>query len=188
MTFLEVLITSSTLILLTEIGDKTMITTMCLSAQHRRPAIVLLVTMLALASSTLIAIAIGFILSSALPLEFILYLSAAIFICLGIHTLVRGNPEQADSCDNPQTFLSMLSLVFFSELGDKSQIAVLGLAAQFQFPLMVLVGVLIGFLVVNSIGAFAGDRLANVISMSTIRKVSGFIFILFGVLMLLGFI
>ena len=82
----------------------------------------------------------------------------------------------------------MLSLVFFSELGDKSQIAVLGLAAQFQFPLMVLVGVLIGFLVVNSIGAFAGDRLANVISMSTIGKVSGFIFILFGVLMLLGFI
>ncbi len=188
MTFLEVLITSSTLILLTEIGDKTMITTMCLSAQHRHPAIVLLVTMLALTSSTLIAVAIGFILSSTLPLEFILYLSAALFICLGIHTLVQKKPEQADSCDNPQTLLSMFSLIFFSELGDKSQIAVLGLAAQSQFPFMVLVGALIGFLVINSIAAFAGNRLANIISMDTIRKVSGFVFILLGVFMLLGFI
>ena len=188
MSFFEVLIASSTLILLTEIGDKTMITTMCLGAQHRHPAIVLLVAMLALASSTLIAVVIGFVLSSALPLEFILYLSAALFICLGIHTLVRKIPEQTDSCDNPQTLLSMFSLVFFSELGDKSQIAVLGLAAQSQFPVMVLVGALIGFLVVNSIGAFAGDRLANVISMGTIRNVSGFVFILFGVLMLLGLI
>jgi putative Ca2+/H+ antiporter (TMEM165/GDT1 family) len=188
MTFLEVLITSSTLIFLTEIGDKTMITTMCLGAQHRHPAVVLLVAMLALASSTLIAVVIGFILSSTLPLEFILYLSAALFMCLGIHTLVRKIPEQANGCDNPQTLLSMFSLVFFSELGDKSQIAVLGLAAQSQFPVMVLVGALIGFLIVNSIGAFAGDRLANVISMGTIRKVSGIVFILFGVLMLLGFI
>jgi len=169
-------------------GDKTMITTVCLGAQLGHPAIVLPVTMLALASSTLIAVVIGFVLSTTLPLEFILYLSAALFICLGIHTLVRKMPEQADSCDSPQTFLSMFSLIFFSELGDKSQIAVLGLATQFQFPVMVLVGALIGSLVVNSIGAFAGDRLANVISMGTIRKVSGFVFILFGVLMLLGFI
>jgi len=188
MLFLEALITSSALILLTEIGDKTMITTMCLGAQHRHPAIVLLVAMLALTSSTLIAVAIGFVLSSTLPLEVILYLSAALFICLGIHTLVRRIPEQTDSCDNPQSLLSMFSLIFFSELGDKSQIAVLGLATQSQFPVMVLAGALIGFLVVNSIGAFAGDRLANVISMGTIRKVSGFVFILFGVLMLLGFI
>lgn len=53
---------------------------------------------------------------------------------------------------------------------------------------MVLIGALIGFLVINSIAAFAGNRLANVISISAIRKVSGFVFILFGVLMLLGFI
>lgn len=82
----------------------------------------------------------------------------------------------------------MFSLIFFSELGDKSQIAVLGLAAQSQFPFMVLVGALIGFLVINSIAAFAGNRLAIIISVDTIRKVSGFVFILLGVFMLLGFI
>ena len=185
---LQVLLSSIGLVFLTELGDKTMITAMCLSAQYRRPWIVLLATMIALATSTLIAVIIGVILSASLPVDLIIYISGVLFLGLGIYTLTRRNNESPDECDTPGTFLSMVSLILFSELGDKSQIAILALAVQSIFPIMVFTGAIIGFLLLNTISVFAGDRISGKIPLKTIRLVAGFVFILFGVLVIFGII
>ncbi|MFW9973695.1 MAG: TMEM165/GDT1 family protein [Candidatus Thorarchaeota archaeon] len=174
------------LVLLMEIGDKTMLTTICLSAQYRRPGLVLLSTMTALATSSIIAVVVGLILSTALPIEIITYVSGILFIGLGIFTFIRANSEAPDSCDNPGTLFGMFSLVLFSELGDKSQITILALAAQSSFAIMVFIGSIIGFLVVNSIGAIAGDRVSAHIPLKIVKRVVGFIFILFGLLVVFG--
>ncbi len=185
---LQVLLSSIGLVFLTELGDKTMITAMCLSAQYRRPWIVLLATMIALTTSTLIAVIIGVILSAAIPVDLIIYISGVLFLGLGIYTLARRNNESPDECDTPGTFLSMVSLILFSELGDKSQIAILALAVQSVFPTMVFTGAVIGFLLLNIISVFAGIRISDRISLKTIRLVAGFVFILFGVLVIFGII
>ena len=93
---LQVLLSSIGLVFLTELGDKTMITAMCLSAQYRRPWIVLLATMIALATSTLIAVIIGVILSTSIPVESIIYISGFLFLDLGIYTLSRRNNDAPD--------------------------------------------------------------------------------------------
>ncbi len=80
----------------------------------------------------------------------------------------------------------MFSLVLMSELGDKSQITILALAAQSPFAIIVFMGSIIGFLIVNALGAWAGDRVATRIPIQTIKKVVGIIFILFGVLIVMG--
>ena len=80
----------------------------------------------------------------------------------------------------------MFSLVLLSELGDKSQITILALAAQSTFVIMVFIGSIIGFLVVNSIGALAGDRVAARIPLKIVKRVVGLIFILFGTLIVFG--
>ncbi len=183
---IQTLISSTGLVLLMELGDKTMLTTICLSAQYRRPKLVLLATMLALATSSVIAVIIGYILSSTLPIEIITYVSGILFIALGIYTLVTSNSDVPDTCDNPGTMFGMFSLVLMSELGDKSQITILALAAQTPFAIIVFVGSIIGFLIVNGLGAWAGDRVAARIPIKTIKKVVGIIFILFGVLIVLG--
>jgi putative Ca2+/H+ antiporter (TMEM165/GDT1 family) len=183
---LEALIESIGLILLMELGDKTMLTTMCLSAQYRRPKLVLLATMAALATSSVIAVIIGFILSATLPVEIITYVAGILFLLLGILTLVNSNSETVDTCDNPGTLFGMFTLVLVSELGDKSQIATLALAAQSQFPIMVFIGAIIGFLIVNSIGAYAGTTIAERIPIKTVKRVVGAIFILFGLLVIFG--
>ncbi len=183
---LQTLIESIGLIFLMELGDKTMLTTMCLSAQYRRPKLVLLATMTALAASSVIAVIIGFILSATLPVEIITYVSGFLFLILGIFTLVNSNSETVDTCDNPGTLFGMFSLVLASELGDKSQIATLALAAQSPFPIMVFVGAVIGFLIVNSVGAFAGTTIAERIPIKTVKRVVGVVFILFGLLIILG--
>jgi len=185
---IQTLISSAGLVLLMELGDKTMLTTMCLSAQYRRPWLVLLATMIALATSSVIAIIIGYILSTTLPLELITNISAILFIILGIYTLATSNSEVPDTCDNPGTLFGMFSLVLMSELGDKSQITILALATQSPFAIIVFVGSIIGFLIVNALGAWAGDRVATRIPIQTVKKVVGFIFILFGALIVTGFL
>lgn len=179
---IEALITSAGLVLLMELGDKTMLTTMCLSAQFRRPGLVLLATMMALATSSIIAVFIGYILSATLPLEIITYVSGVLFIGLGMYTLATSNSEIQDTCDNPGTLFGMFSLVLLSELGDKSQLAILALAADSSFFVMVFIGSIIGFLIVDSFGVLAGDRIAARIPLRVVKVTVGLVFILFGLL------
>ena len=183
---IQTLLISTGLVLLMELGDKTMLTTMCLSAQYRRPWLVLLATMLALATSSIIAVIIGYLLSATLPIEIITYVSGILFIGLGVYTLLNANSENLDSCDNPGTLFGMFSLVLLSELGDKSQITILALAADSSFAIMVFIGSMIGFLIVNSLGALAGNRVASRIPLRIVKRVVGLVFILFGTFIVLG--
>ena len=169
-----------------ELGDKTMLTTMCLSAQYRRPGLVLLATMTALATSSIIAVILGYVLSTTLPLEIITYVSGLLFVGLGIYTLIKANSEVPDTCDNPGTLFGMFSLILLSELGDKSQITILALAAQSSFAILVFIGSMIGFLFVNSLAVTAGNHVAERIPLKIVRRAVGFIFILFGSLVVLG--
>jgi len=183
---LQALASSAGLILLMELGDKTMLTTMCLSAQYRRPKLVLLATMLALTTSSIIAVTLGYILSTTLPIEIITYVSGILFLSLGFYTLARADSEIPDTCDNPGTLFGMFSLVLLSELGDKSQIATLALAAQSAFPLMIFIGAIIGFFIINSIAVLAGESIAERIPIKAVKRVVGIIFILFGLLVIFG--
>ncbi|MFW9836343.1 MAG: TMEM165/GDT1 family protein [Candidatus Thorarchaeota archaeon] len=183
---IQTLIASTGLVLLMELGDKTMFTTMCLSAQYRRPGLVLLATMFALATSSIIAVILGYVLSATLPIDIITYVSGILFIGLGIFTFARANSEVPDTCDNPGTLFGMFSLVLLSELGDKSQITILALAAESTYVVIVFIGSLIGFLIVNSIGALAGNRVASRIPLRVVKIVVGLVFILFGVFVVFG--
>jgi putative Ca2+/H+ antiporter (TMEM165/GDT1 family) len=142
--------------------------------------------MLALATSSVIAVIIGYILSATLPIEIITYVSGILFIGLGVYTLLNANSEEPGSCDNPGTLFGMFSLLLLSELGDKSQITILALAADSSFTIMVFIGSMIGFLIVNSLGALAGDRVAARIPLKIVKRVVGLVFILFGALIVLG--
>ncbi len=133
-----------------------------------------------------LAVIIGYILSATLPIEIITYVSGILFIVLGIYTLATSNSDIPDTCDNPGTMFGMFSLVLMSELGDKSQITILALAAQTPFAIMVFAGSIIGFLIVNTLGALAGDRVAARIPLKIVKKVVGLIFILFGGLIVMG--
>ncbi len=185
---LQVLLSSVGLVFVTEFGDKTMLTAMCFSAQYRRPWIVLLATMIALTIATFIAVIVGIILSTAIPVDMLVYVSGFLFLGLGIYTLARSNGEEVDTCDTPSSFLSMVSLVLFSELGDKSQIAILALVVQSAFPVMVFIGAIVGFLLLDILAVFAGNRISGKVSIKLVKRVAGLLFILFGILVIFGII
>lgn len=165
-----------------------MIATILLSAEHRRPYLVLFAAMLALMISTFIAVVLGVLLSTALPLDVIVYISGILFVGLGLYTLTKREDEEDVDADRQITFFSMFSLVLVSELGDKSQIAVLALAAQSLFPVLVFFGAMIGFFLLNTMGAISGDKIGNRIPLKLIRIFTGIVFITIGFLIILGFL
>ena len=164
-----------------------MIATLCLSAQSRRPIIVLLATMLALLTATTLAILFALILAAALPVDLLVYISGGLFLALGFATLLKTY-EDEEIYQESRNFIGMYFLVLASELGDKSQIAILALATSSVYPILILFGAFLGFLAVNAIGAFIGDRISEALPMDLIRKATGALFILFGILIFLNVI
>ncbi len=173
-------LSTTLIILLTELGDKTMLTTLCLGAKFRRPASVILSSILALAVASGFAIIVAVILSFALPIQIILYVSGILFVIMGLHTLIYRDGDLSEYCDSPKSMFSMFSLILLSELGDKSQIAILGLAAQSAFPIAVFVGSFVSFLLLNGISAFAGDRMAERLPIRKVQIATGTVFVVIG--------
>ncbi|TFF87008.1 TMEM165/GDT1 family protein [Candidatus Thorarchaeota archaeon] len=181
-------VSTALVIFVAELGDKTMLTTLCLGARFKRPTLVVLSSILALAVASGIAVIVAVVLSFALPIQVILYMSGILFIVMGGHTLVFKDNDPSEYCDNPKSMLSMFSLVLFSELGDKSQIAILSIAAQSAYPILVFAGSFASFLLLSGLSAFAGDRLAERFPTRKVQIVTGVLFFVIGFLIIFNLI
>ncbi len=182
---IDIFVTSLVLIFLAELGDKTMLATVCLAARYRRPRLVLLVAMTALVTSTAIAVLVGALLNFSLPTEIITTVSAVLFIIIGLHTL-WANSNECEAVPSQGSMIGMFSLVFLSEMGDKTQLAAVLISAQTGLPLVVFLGAVLGLLLVNMIGASIGARLAENVSFRKIKNTAGPAFIIVGMLILFG--
>ncbi|MDI3474307.1 MAG: hypothetical protein PWQ79_326 [Thermococcaceae archaeon] len=80
---------------------------------------------------------------------------------------------------------SVFIAIFLAELGDKTQLATIAFASKYGWKTAFL-GAALGLAAVNLIGAVIGDRLKEVLPLEIIHKGAGVLFIVFGILMLLG--
>lgn len=84
-----------------------------------------------------------------------------------------------------QEVLYVFVAIFLAELGDKTQLATMAFAAKYGW-VKTFVGAIMGLALVNLIGAFIGDRIGDALPLEWIHKGAGVLFIVFGILMLLG--
>jgi len=85
-------------------------------------------------------------------------------------------------------FMAASLMIVLTELGDKTQIATIALAARFAQPTAVFLGVLSAFALVDGLSILLADRLGKRLPVNKIKKISAVIFIVLGVLTLLGII
>ncbi len=199
-------------VFLMELGDKTQLTAFTLGLRFRAPRRVYMGVLLGLFAVTLISVTLGLILKNTVKIEVLKPLIVVLFIFGGIFFLInelskkendgiricavsldlcehpKENCSQMDNCDlyldstvRKGAFLKSASFIFFAELGDKTMIMSLGLATSYH-PIGVFFGALLALGLVNGVGVFAGDQIANRIPKRTITLVSGTLFILIGVL------
>jgi len=179
------------LVALLDLGDKTQLVTISLATRHPW-AEVLAGTVLGLTATTAIGAAIGGVLATALGawLTYIKIGGGILFLGMGIWGAVQAlrrptgeAPEEAVK-ERRSAFLTAASFSFLAEFGDKTQIAVIILAATYDAPVSVFLGGSAGLSVIAVSSVVIGAGLARVLSEKWLRLISTVLFIVAGVLLL----
>ena len=174
------------LIFLAEFGDKSQLVCMTLAAKHR-PWPVLFGAVTAFAVLNLLAVLFGTIVSAWIP-EFWLALAVAgLFGFFGIQSLLFEDVEEDEAGTRVRSshglFVTALLMIFVAEFGDKTQLAVAGLASTYH-GLPVWLGSTLALIATTVLGVVAGQRLLRYLPLGLIHKFSGVLFLLLATLAL----
>jgi putative Ca2+/H+ antiporter (TMEM165/GDT1 family) len=179
----SVTLSTFSLIALAEIGDKSQLVCMTLAARHRHWPVILGAT-LAFLILNLLAVLFGAGVAAWVPERVMAGVVALLFGGFGIHALRNRETEEAEAvAERPGhgIFFTTLLLILVAEFGDKTQIAVAGLAGSLA-PLPVWIGASAALVLVSVLGVWAGRTLLQRLPLHWLHRAGGVIFLLFGLL------
>jgi len=180
---ISVFLSSFSLVALAEIGDKSQLVCMTLAARHRHWPVILGATLAFIILNTL-AVLFGAGVSVWLPDQVVAGLVALLFTAFGIHALRNNDNEEPHGLlEKPghNIFFTTLLLIFVAEFGDKTQIAIAGLASNME-PVSVWLGATAALVIVSALGVWAGRTVLQRLPLMWLHKFSGGLFLLFAVL------
>ncbi len=186
---IEAWLVSIGIVALAEIGDKTQLLTLVLAARYRKPWPIVAGIFFATLVNHGIAGAVGAWLTRTIGPDAMRWLLGISFIAMAAWMLVPDKLDESESAERKLggVFLSTLVLFFFVEIGDKTQIATVALAARFESLTAVVMGTTVGMLLANAPVAFFGDALARRLPVRAVHVVAAIIFAALGVgVLLLG--
>jgi putative Ca2+/H+ antiporter (TMEM165/GDT1 family) len=176
-------VSSLVLIGLAELGDKTQLLTMTLATRYR-PSRVIGGVLLATALLQLMAVSLGHFTSALLPINILKKGAAALFIAFGLWIILGKDGKEVSLKESASPLLTVFSLFFLAELGDKTQLAGIALAAKYDSFWQVWLGATLGMTMANSAGILIGNWLGKKVPSKWLKLAGGIIFILFGILSL----
>lgn len=171
---------SFVLIGLAEVGDKSQIVCMALASRHRHWPVLLGAATAFLLLNTL-AVIFGAGIAAWVPEKTAAAAVALLFGAFGVHALLAQRGEESEEISEPpghSVFLTTLSLIFLAELGDKTQIAVAGLAGNMAI-LPVWIGATAALVAVSALGVWIGRALLQRMPIILLHRVGGAIFLVF---------
>lgn len=179
---MEALLVSTGIVALAEIGDKTQLLTLVLAARHRKPWPIVAGIFVATLVNHGIAGAVGAWLTAMMGPDVMRWILGISFIAMAIWMLV---PDKFDDDTGAErrlggVFVSTAILFFFVEIGDKTQIATVALAARFDSLAAVVLGTTLGMMLANAPVAFFGDALARRLPVALVHRIAAAVFALLG--------
>lgn len=184
---MEAILNSFLLVFVSEMGDKTQLLALVLSARFRKPVPIMLGILVATILNHALASYVGSFVTQFISPDILKFLLAATFIGFGIWMLV---PDKDDGFNQKQKwgpFLTTTVAFFFAEMGDKTQLATVALGAKFADPLLVTVGTTLGMLGADGLAVFFGHKFTDKVPMKLVHRIASALFILFGIGILFGF-
>lgn len=182
-------IISTGAVALAEIGDKTQLLSLVLAARYRKPLPIILGVLTATLINHACAGALGAWLGSLLTPTIMRWTLAVSFIGMGLWILVPDKLD-ADEADTSRTHFGVFGATvvtfFLAEMGDKTQIATVALAARFHDYVGVVAGTTVGMMIANVPAILLGDRFAHRLPTTLVHGIAAVIFIVLGVLALCG--
>lgn len=179
---MEAFLTAVFMVTVAEMGDKTQLLAMAFATRFKA-AEVLIGVFIATILNHALAVALGEFLTAKIPISYIQVAAAISFIVFGLWTLRGDKLEGEDKKHTRFGPIGTVAVAFFiAELGDKTQLATIALAAKYQAAVMVLMGTTIGMIIADAIGIWFGVLMGRKIPESVVKAVSAGIFIIFGIL------
>lgn len=171
---LESLFVPTLIVALAEIGDKTQLLALLLAARFRRPWPIIWGMVVATLANHLVAGAVGNWVAGLLSPALLSWILAASFIVVALWTLI---PDKLDDDESSKLkrygpFLTTLIAFFLAEMGDKTQVATVMLAAQYPHFIMVVIGTTLGMLIANVPVVLAGNFAADRLPLTLIRRLA----------------
>jgi putative Ca2+/H+ antiporter (TMEM165/GDT1 family) len=184
---MEAFLISTGIVALAEVGDKTQLLAFILAAKFRKPVPIVLGILVATLANHGLAGGIGTWITSFLTPEILRWILGLSFIGMAAWILI---PDKLDEEEAPLVkygvFTTTLIAFFLTEMGDKTQIATVALAAQFQTLMIVVAGTTLGMLVANVPAVICGDRIAHRMPVKTVHGIAAIIFAVLGIATLSG--
>jgi putative Ca2+/H+ antiporter (TMEM165/GDT1 family) len=178
---LEAFLVSAGVVALAEIGDKTQLLALLLTARFRAPWPIVLGIFVATVANHSFASAVGVWLMSLVGPHTMRWILGLSFIAMALWTLIPDQaPDEMAATSRNGVFLTTVIAFFLVEMGDKTQIATVALAAQFHDLLLVVLGTTIGMLLANVPVVFAGEALLRRVPLKVVRIVAALSFAALG--------
>jgi putative Ca2+/H+ antiporter (TMEM165/GDT1 family) len=169
-----------------ELGDKTQLGLIVLAASLRKPRAGFFGMIIGFAVVAGVGVLIGQALLTIIPPSVLTLVSGLIFIAVGLLMLKVDIEADAPSTHSGRPFQAASLMIVLTELGDKTQIVTIALAARFAQPLVVFSGVLLAFAIVDGLSIILAGSIAKRIPTKKVKIASAIVFIVLGVLTLLG--
>jgi putative Ca2+/H+ antiporter (TMEM165/GDT1 family) len=185
---MESLLVSTGVVALAEIGDKTQLLAFILAARFKKPLPIVLGILAATVVNHGLAGALGAWITSAVSPQVLRWVLGLSFLGMAAWTLIPDEIEEDETriAGRLGVFGATLVTFFLAEMGDKTQIATVAMAAHYGAPLLVVIGTTAGMLIADVPAVFVGDRLAARIPMRLVHAIAAAIFAALGIATLLG--
>ena len=184
---LEAFLISTGIVALAEIGDKTQLLAFILAAKFRRPVPIILGILLATLANHAFAGAVGTWITGLVGPQTLRWVLGLSFLAMAVWTLIPDTFDEKDvKLAHMGVFGTTLLAFFLAEMGDKTQIATIALAAQYQAFASVVAGTTLGMMIANVPAVLLGDRIAHRMPVRVVHGIAAAIFAVLGVGALLG--
>lgn len=184
---MEAFLVATGIVALAEIGDKTQLLAFILAARFRKPLPIIAGILIATLANHSFAGALGAWLTALMTPQTLRWVLGISFLGMAIWTLI---PDKFDESDSKTTrfgvFGTTLVAFFLAEMGDKTQIATVALAAQYHTFFAVVAGTTLGMMIANAPAVLLGDRIAQRMPVRLVHAVAAAIFAILGVVTLAG--
>ncbi len=186
--FMQALLVSTGVVALAEMGDKTQLLAFILAARFKKPLPIIAGIICATVLNHGLAGALGAWITSVMGPQTLRWLLGLSFLGMAVWTLI---PDKIDDDDTRVAqrlgVFGATSIAFFlAEMGDKTQIATIAMAAHFEQAVVVVIGTTLGMLIADVPAVFLGDRMAARVPLKLVHGVAAALFAVMGVATLMG--
>ncbi len=182
---MEAFLLSTGLVALAEIGDKTQLLAFLLATRFRRPWPIIAGIFVATLLNHALAGAAGALIMAAVPPQVLRWLLGLAFLAMAVWALIPDRLDDEISVPRGGVFVATVVAFFLAEMGDKTQLATIALAAHHP-AVYVILGTTLGMMIANVPAVIVGDKLAGRLPLKWVRGISAALFALLGVLALSG--